>query len=63
LWPRRTLASIYVALGEKDPAMAHLEKAYTKREGGLLWLKVNPAFDGLRSDPRFNTLVKRIGLP
>jgi serine/threonine-protein kinase len=57
------LAMIYGALGERDLGMAHLERAYARRSEGLLWLKVNPAFDGLRSDPRFSDLLRRIGLP
>lgn len=57
-----SLAMIYGALGKKDLGMAHLEKAYAKREE-LLWLKVDPAFDGLRSEPRFSDLLRRIGFP
>lgn len=57
------LAKLYGALGEKDLAMEQLEKAYAKRQGGILWLKVNPTFDNLRSDPRFQNLLQRIGLP
>src|SRR5579863_836958 len=55
------IAVIYVALGEKDQAMNWLEKAYEERfnPGTLL----RPGFDPLRSDPRFEDLVRRIGLP
>ena len=58
----RDLAQIYSALGEKDLAMAQLEMAYSKRQG-LLWLKVDPSFDGLRYDPRFTEMLRRIGFP
>jgi TolB-like protein/DNA-binding winged helix-turn-helix (wHTH) protein len=61
--PHFSLARIYSALGERDLGMVELEKAYAKRDESLLWLKVDPAFDGLRSDPRFNDLLRRIGFP
>lgn len=55
--------TIYVALGETDSAFEYLEKAYqerTSRLAGELW---DRPFDGLRSDPRFQDLIRRIGLP
>jgi TolB-like protein/DNA-binding winged helix-turn-helix (wHTH) protein/Tfp pilus assembly protein PilF len=54
-------AMIYVGLGENDQAMAWLEKAYSERFNPSILLR--PAFDPLRSDPRFQSLVHRIGLP
>ena len=57
-----SLATIYGALGEKALGMSQLEMAYAKRKE-LLWLKVDPTLDGLRSDPRFNDLIRRIGFP
>jgi tetratricopeptide (TPR) repeat protein len=56
------IALIYTGLGEKDQALAWLEKAYEARDGLLIWLKVEPLFDGLRSDPRFADLLRRVGL-
>jgi len=55
------IALIYVGLGQKDQAMVWLEKAYEGRFDPVIltW----PAFDPLRSDPRFHDLVRRIGLP
>jgi TolB-like protein/DNA-binding winged helix-turn-helix (wHTH) protein/Tfp pilus assembly protein PilF len=54
------IALVYVGLGEKDQAMAWLEKAYADRfNPGVL---LRPAFDPLRSDPRFQDLLRRIGL-
>ena len=55
------IAMIYTALGEKDQAITWLEKGYQGRfNPGVL---ERPCFDALRSDPRFQDLVHRIGLP
>jgi tetratricopeptide (TPR) repeat protein len=56
------IALVYTGLGEKDLALEWLEKAYQERTARLLELP-DPAFDSLRSDPRFQDLVRRIGLP
>ena len=50
-------------LGEKDEAFQWLGKAYEERSNFLINLKVDPAFDSRRSDPRFAALSARIGLP
>ena len=52
----------YAALGEPDQVFALLEKTFEERHGGIIFLNVDPAFDGLRSDPRFADLIRRIGL-
>jgi len=57
------VASIYASLGEKDEAFLWLEHAYAERDNWLSFLKVDPRFDTLRSDPRFQDLQRRIGLP
>src|ERR1700675_3255662 len=55
------IAVIYAALGDRDQAMNWLEKGYQERfNPGVL---LRPGFDPLRSDPRFQDLVRRIGLP
>jgi len=55
------IAMVYASLGDKDQAMNWLEKGYEDRfNPGVL---LRPAFDPLRSDPRFQNLVHRIGLP
>jgi TolB-like protein/DNA-binding winged helix-turn-helix (wHTH) protein/Tfp pilus assembly protein PilF len=56
------LAFIHVALGKNDKALASLEKAYDARSTWMPWLKVEPKFDPLRSDPRFMDLLKRLKL-
>ncbi len=55
-------ALIYDALNERDKAMASLEKAFALREGWIVFLKVDPRFDGLRPDPRYHSLLRRISL-
>lgn len=60
--PKSLNASIYGALGEKDKAFDLLEQAFRERDSLLVYLKVDPIFDPLRSDPRFPILLKRIGL-
>ena len=56
------LAQVYAAFGEKEPAFVWLERAYRNREGGLILLHVAPAFQPIRHDPRFTSLMRRIGL-
>ena len=58
-----TMAVIYARFGEKDQAFAWLEKAYQERHDMMVALNVEPALDNLRSDPRFDDLKRRIGLP
>jgi DNA-binding winged helix-turn-helix (wHTH) protein/TolB-like protein len=56
------LAFFSIELGQRDEAFAYLEKAFAERRWQLTTLWVNPRFDLLRSDPRFDDLVKRVGL-
>ena len=56
------VAYIYIALGDKDRAFASLNKAYRQRSGLICWLQVEPKFDLLRSDARFQDLERRMGL-
>lgn len=55
--------SAYTSLGDVDAAFEWLERAYDARDRAVLLLKVNPGYDPLRSDPRFDALVERVGLP
>ena len=61
--PAYNFAEIYIGLGDKEQALASLEKAYADRSMLLTFLKVDPEFDSLRSDPRFKDLLRRVGLP
>jgi Flp pilus assembly protein TadD len=56
------LAVVYTALREPDSAFEELEKAFSNRDWHLQRLNVDPFIDPLRSDPRFNVLLKKIGL-
>jgi Flp pilus assembly protein TadD len=60
--PPYFLALVQVGLGEKEQALALLEKGYSERDAYLPWLKVEPALDPLRSEPRFRQLLARMGL-
>ena len=56
------LALLHVRLGEFDAAFQSLETAYKKHETELIYLNIDPQWDGVRSDPRFQSLLHRIGL-
>jgi serine/threonine protein kinase/tetratricopeptide (TPR) repeat protein len=56
------IADLYALLDEKDQAFEWLDKAYEERSPLLVLLRNHPNFDNLRSDPRFNALLKKIGL-
>jgi serine/threonine-protein kinase len=57
------LAYVHLGLGDTDVAFDWLERSVEARDWQIGMLKVEPAFDGLRSDPRFAALVARVGLP
>ena len=57
------VAQVYIGLDDKERAFEWLEKAYQRRAHWLRALKVDFAYDPLRSDPRFNDLLRRVGLP
>ena len=60
--PAYNIATVYVGLGEKEQAIAWLEKAYEDRDVRLVFLKVEPRWDDLRADSRFIDLIVRVGL-
>ncbi len=55
-------AMVHIGLGEKEKAIASLEKAYADRSFFISFIKVDPELDSLRSEPRFQDLVRRMGL-
>ncbi len=57
------LAVVYAGMGEKNQALESLERAYQDRSNRVVFLKVDPQVDNLRSDPRFQALLQRLALP
>jgi tetratricopeptide (TPR) repeat protein len=60
--PPYFLATVQVGLGEKEQALGLLERGYNERDAYMTWLKVEPALDPLRAEPRFKQLLARLGL-
>ncbi|HEV7510095.1 MAG TPA: protein kinase [Candidatus Acidoferrum sp.] len=61
--PTFAMAIIHTGLGEKGQALELLEKSYENREDTMTWLNSDPILDDLRSEPRFQDLVRRVGQP
>jgi TolB-like protein/DNA-binding winged helix-turn-helix (wHTH) protein len=61
--PATSVALIYAGLGEKDQAFAWLDKGYEQRAFQMQWVRLDPRWDSLRSDPRFQDLMRRMGFP
>ena len=59
---RYEIALVYAGLGNRQQAFKWLEDAYAAHDVGLLYLRIDPCLDPLRSDPRFDDLVRRVGL-
>jgi eukaryotic-like serine/threonine-protein kinase len=57
------LAGIHIGLGEDDRAIEYLEKSYEEHSHWLIYLHIDPSMDGLRSSPRFQDLLRLVGLP
>ena len=55
------IADAYFRLGENEEGWKWLEKAYDERSYYMTWLKVDPLFDNIRSDPRFQAMLKKVG--
>jgi tetratricopeptide (TPR) repeat protein len=60
--PPYPVATVYAALGDKDRAFEWLEKVYQDHSYYVVWLNIDPVFDQMRADPRFQDLLVRIGL-
>ena len=56
-------AGIHIGLGENDRALDYLEKSYEDHSHWLIYLHIDPVMDDLRNEPRFQDLLKRVGLP
>ena len=55
-------ASIYRGLGEKEKALDWLEKSYEDQESACWYLTVEPVYDSVRNEPRFQAILKKLGL-
>jgi TolB-like protein/DNA-binding winged helix-turn-helix (wHTH) protein len=60
--PALYFAAIYTGLGDSDAGLTWLEKAYKEHSDYLIYLKVDPMADTLRSSPRFQTILQKIGI-
>ena len=56
-------AGIYIGLGDNDRAIEYLEKSWEDHCHWLIYLHLDPSMDDLRSDPRIQDLLRRVGLP
>ena len=57
------IATVYIALGDKDQAIARLQQAYAERSFMIAGMRVDPELDSLRSDARFQDLVRTLNFP
>jgi serine/threonine protein kinase/Tfp pilus assembly protein PilF len=57
------LAMLHVGLDNNEQAIEYLEKAYEEHADRMSWIKVNPVFNPLRSDPRFQAILQRMNFP
>ena len=60
--PSVAFVNAYLGFGDTEQALAALEQGYKEHSNILQFLKVHPHFDPLRSDPRFQDLLRRVGL-
>jgi len=57
------IAAIYAGLGDRERVFQYLDAAHREHSHWLLWLKRDPRWDPFRADPRFESLVRKVGLP
>jgi tetratricopeptide (TPR) repeat protein len=61
--PGSHFVDAYIGLGEKNRALGWVERAYEERVPELVYMKTYPGWDALRSEPRFQALVRRMNFP
>ena len=59
----KDVATVYMGLGMRDETLTWLERAAELRAGWMLYLAIDPTFKSLHADPRFQALLKKVGLP
>jgi predicted nucleic acid-binding protein len=59
--PPYNIAMVYNGLGKHEEARAWLERGYREREPRMVFLKVEPKWNNLRDDPRFQDVLRRVG--
>jgi TolB-like protein len=57
------VARVYAWRGEKTQALDWAQRAYAQRDPGLTWIKIDPNFRGLRDEPRYKALLRKMNLP
>jgi eukaryotic-like serine/threonine-protein kinase len=61
--PAFSIASVYAGLRDKEQAIFWLEKGYQERNEDMIYMKIEPVLDLVRTDPRFDDLIHRVGFP
>jgi eukaryotic-like serine/threonine-protein kinase len=61
--PNYSIAMVYATLADKEQTISWLKKGYEERNDDMIYMKIEPVFDPLRSEPRFQDLIRRIGFP
>jgi serine/threonine-protein kinase len=61
--PGSHFVDAYIGLGEKNRALGWMERAYEEHVEGMVYIKAYPGWDPLRSEPRFQALVRRMNFP
>jgi len=61
--PNCSIAMVYAALADKEQTISWLKKGYEERNDDMVYIKIEPVLDPVRSDPRFQDLLRRVGFP
>ncbi len=61
--PAYSIATVYAGLADKERTISWLKKGYEERNNDMVYMKIEPVLDPIRSDPRFQDLIRRVGFP